>query len=188
LSDVPAETIYSQIDHVVGQYAAEADRLVQATCGPEIGPEGAVIESHAASDREENVQFLVVGAVRSAGGVQGKVLSTRAPSAPVPQAEPLRSFFRQAVRPYLLAGRRSGSSLGNPTQAATIFQEIRTRLPVPSHETVSALEDLCSQRRQLDLQARIHCWLHSWLWFHLPLSAALIVLMFVHIVAALKYM
>jgi hypothetical protein len=49
------------------------------------------------------------------------------------------------------------------------------------------LEDLCNQRRQLILQSKIHFWLHNWLWVHLPLSVALIVLMFVHIFVALKY-
>jgi hypothetical protein len=39
----------------------------------------------------------------------------------------------------------------------------------------------------MDDQARIHFWLHNWLWIHLPLSIALIVLMFVHVFFALKY-
>ena len=33
LQEVPAETIYSQIGHVLEQYQAEADRLVELTCG-----------------------------------------------------------------------------------------------------------------------------------------------------------
>jgi hypothetical protein len=187
LHEVPAETIYSQIDHVVGQFASEADRLVQATCGPEVGPDGKMGKPREAAAAIEEPEFLVVGAVRTAGGVQGKVLSTRPPSTPVPQSESLRSFFRETVQPYLLAGKKGGSSLANPTRAASIFQDVRTRLPMPAHPTVSALEELCGQRRQLDLQAQIHHWLHGWLLVHLPLSAALIVLMFVHVVFALKF-
>jgi hypothetical protein len=68
-----------------------------------------------------------------------------------------------------------------------IFQDLRSHLDPAAHGAVDALEDLCFQRRQFDTQARIQFWLHNWLWVHLPLSAALIVLMFVHIWAALKF-
>lgn len=188
LTDIPAETIYSQIDRVVNHFADEADRLVLATCGPEVGPDGEIIQSATTNKTDAPAQFLLVGAIRAAGGVQGKVLATRAPSAPVPNSESLRGFFRNAVKPYLLAGHASGSALVNPTRAAGIFQEMRTRVPPAAHEIVAALEDLCGQRRQLDHQSRLHCWLHSWLWVHLPLSVSLILLMGVHIFVALKYM
>src|SRR5262249_54551883 len=38
LQDVPAETIYSQIDRVVAQLEHDAERLVDLTCGPVRGP------------------------------------------------------------------------------------------------------------------------------------------------------
>ena len=53
---------------------------------------------------------------------------------------------------------------------------------------VDRLADLCDQRRQFDLQARLHFWLHSWLGAHVALSVALTLLMFVHAVLALKYL
>lgn len=189
MQEVSAETIYSQIDRLLGQYAEEADRLVMATCGPEVGPEGEIIRGPEAPNEDEGPsQFLVVGAVRAAGGVQGKVLLTRAPKAPVANSEALRIFFRDAVRPFLLTDNPSSSPLNNPTGSDGIFQEVRTRTPPAAHEPLAALEDLCRQRRQLDEQARLHWWLHSWLWVHLPLSAALIVLMFVHVFVTLKYL
>ena len=33
----------------------------------------------------------------------------------------------------------------------------------------------------------MHRWLHNWLIIHLPLSVALVILMFVHVWVALKY-
>ena len=33
----------------------------------------------------------------------------------------------------------------------------------------------------------MHRWLHGWLLVHLPLSMALVVLMFIHIYVAIKY-
>ena len=47
---------------------------------------------------------------------------------------------------------------------------------------------LCDQRRQFDLQSRMHFWLHAWLGVHVALSVALTVLMIVHAVLALEYL
>jgi hypothetical protein len=186
LENVPAETIYSQIDRVIVQLCHEADRLVSATCGPE--------EGKAAEEAEENEELgeagsghLVVGAVRTAGRVQGKVLQTRSATAFVPDADYLRSFYRDTIKPYLQKGSAIDSGLVVGSRAAILFQDARTRLPQPAYGALASLEGMCDQRRQLDDQRRIHFWLHNWLWFHLPISIALILLMFVHVFYALKY-
>ena len=184
--EVPAETIYSQIDHIAGHITREAERLVVATCGPE-EKEGEPPVAAPEDEAGSGSSHLVVGAVRTAGRMQGKVLETLAPAAPVPNTELLRSFFRDSVKPYLKGGARTGSSLRLPSRAASVFEEVRTRLPAAAHPTVHALEGLCEQRRQLDRQRRLHFWLHNWLLVHLPLSVALIVLMFVHVYVALRY-
>jgi len=186
LSDLPSETIYSQIDHVSEQSAEEAERLVMATCGTAAGEvpsarEDADIKETAATG------FVMVGAVRTVGRVQGKVVQTRVPTAPVPDSEPLREFFFASVKPFLLAGARGGSPLASRDEAAARFGSLKKQLAPEAHPTVEALESLCEQRRQFDAQKRMHFWLHSWLCVHLPLSMALIVLMFIHIIVALKY-
>lgn len=183
LHEVPAETIYSQIDRILAQLADEAERLVLATCGPAAGetPPAAAEEEAAATG------FLTIGAVRVAGRVQGKVLETRVPSQPIPGTEPLRTFFAERVRPYLLDGDRSDSPLRYPGRSTAFFRNLRTLLPPGAHDALDALEGACDQRRELDRQARVHFWLHNWLWIHLPLAAAMIVLMFVHIVVAIQY-
>lgn len=184
LDRVPAETIYSQIEHVMGQHREEAERLILAVCGPD----GAPGDSETASEAGESSAIpLTIGALRTAGSVQGKVLLTDVPSAPVANSEPLREFFHSQVRPYLQHGSSSGSALQNVSRSAVLFQDLKIKLAPAAHDALAALEGLCAQRRQLDVQARLHFWLHSWLWVHLPLSAALVLLMFLHIWAALKY-
>jgi hypothetical protein len=185
LEDVPAETIYSQIDRVAGQLRAEAGALVLAVCGPAEDEQAQPQEQEA--DYQASARHLVVGAVRSAGRVQGKVLETRSPAAPVAGSEPLRAAFHKVIEPYLLRGRASALALRQPAQAAMMFKELRTRLAPAAHPAIDTLEGLCDQRRQLDTQRRLHFWLHNWLWVHLPLSAALVVLMFIHAWAALRY-
>src|SRR5262245_55637925 len=185
LEQVPSATIYSQIDYVVNQLAREADRLIAATCGPAAGEENLPLELQPA--RAAGTGHLVVGAMRTAGRVQGKVLETVTPTVPVPESEPLRVFGKEMLIPYLKRGTASGSSLQRPNQASVMFSELRIKLDPAAHGAVAALEGLCEQRRQLDVQARLHFWLHSWLLVHLPLSVALIVLMFFHIFVAMKF-
>ncbi|CAN5684753.1 hypothetical protein BH23PLA1_BH23PLA1_24600 [soil metagenome] len=189
LEDVTAETIYSQIDRVNRLARQEAHRLVEATCGP---PDGPLVADRGLGDEdlvvlEEQPAFIMVGAVRSAGRVQGNVLETAAPATPVPDSEPLRNFFRSEVVPYLKIGRRTGSPLANRSRAEAMFRDLRTQLDPRAHPAVTSLENACDQRRQHDLQVRLHVWLHGWLLVHLPLSIALVVLMFVHIYVAVKY-
>ncbi len=181
LDEVPAETIASQIPRVVAQLAREADRLVIATCGAEPGQSLSV-------ETDDEQTYLVVGAVRTAGRIQGKVLETRVPMAPVPDSERLRVVFNNAIRPYLEQGARGSNLLVQPGRAASLFADLRLRVPPAAHSAVDALEGLCNQRRQMDHQLRLNFWLHNWLVIHLPLSVALIVLMFVHTFKALQYL
>ena len=185
LEQVPSETIYSQIDYVVNQLAREADRLIAATCGPAPGEENLPLDLQPA--RTAPTGHLVVGAMRTAGRVQGKVLETVTPMVPVPESEPLRVFGKGVLIPYLKQGAASNSPLQRANQAGVAFSELRVKLDPAAHPTVAALQSLCEQRRQLDVQARLHFWLHSWLLVHLPLSVALIVLMFFHIFVAMKF-
>jgi len=106
---------------------------------------------------------------------------------PVPNSEPLRDFFNETVARYLKRGAEARSPLADPSQARVLFSDLRLALDPRAHEAVDALENLCAQRRQFDQQAKLHYWLHNWLWIHLPLSLALIVLMFVHIFKTLQY-
>lgn len=185
LATVPAETIYSQIEHVMRQHQEEAERLVLAVCGPAEGVAGETADEQTGDLSPETP--LTIGALRSVGKVQGKVLLTQVPATAVPEAEALRDFYREQVRPYLQQGAASGSALQLANRSAALFQNVQIKLPPAAHAALAALEGLCAQRRQLDVQARLHFWLHSWLWVHLPLSAALVLLMFVHIWVALKY-
>ena len=126
--DVPAETIYSQIDRVISQLHREAELLVLATCGPEENGRPTT-----AAERDDLAEIgaahLVVGAVRTAGRVQGKVIETRSATAFVPDSGYLRSFYQDTVGPYLERGSHSSSPLRVTPRAADLFQDARTRLP-----------------------------------------------------------
>ncbi len=183
LEKIPAETIFSQIDRLSNQLSTEARQLVQATCGLESEQKAGAVAGEAAAP----ATFLVVGAVRSAGRIQGKVLETRAAPVAVPGAEALAAFFEETVDPFLRGTSNGISSLRQRQRAMQKFGEVKNLVPPAAHPALETLAGMCEQRRQWDQQAGLQFWLHGWLWVHFPLSVALVVLMFVHIWVALKY-
>jgi hypothetical protein len=188
LDQVPSETIYAQIGHVLEQFQAEARRLVEITCGrAPAAADGTNGQAMAASAATTAPAYASVGSVRQVGRTQGKVVTAEIEARLVPGSDALFAFYRDQVEPYLRA--RSGRRLllGKSSQALAMFDAIKTRLPQDAHPVVSRLADLCHQRRQFDLQARLHFWLHSWLGVHIALSVALTLLMIVHAILALKY-
>jgi hypothetical protein len=78
--------------------------------------------------------------------------------------------------------------LGSKVESRALFQALETRLPAAAHPVAERLADFCDQRRQFDLQVRMHFWLQSWLAAHVALSVALTLLMIVHAVLALEYL
>jgi hypothetical protein len=187
----PGETIYSQIDLLMAEYAEEAHWLVNATCGAQadtVAAEGNGVAAPARKRAGILSKATAVSNMPAVGRVGGTVvLKTATPEAPVPRSEALRTFFEKTVEPFLLTGQSSRTGLRSRKASERMFNDVRAQLAPAAHPSVQALEDLCEKRRQLDDQARLHWWLHSWLCVHLPLSIALLLLMFVHIFVALKY-
>lgn len=188
LVDTPLETIYSQIEQAMKMAVADAQNLVLATCGLAKENSEASVHSHPSEPSEDrNSGRVVIGASRQVELIPGQLLRTPVPQVPVPNSEALRQKFVATIQPFLEGGSRSKSRLSNRNRSAEFFQQLRAVLDPAAHPVLEAIEQCCEQRRQFDLQTRLHWWLHSWLWIHLPLSMALLVLMFVHAYVALKY-
>lgn len=179
LDDLPAETIYSQIGRLSRQLETEARNLVGQVCGL---PETAGAEQNSRVDEG----YMVVGAIRTVGLVQGLSVGTRPIVRQIPGAEPLAAFFQATVTPFL-RGEAPLSPLGQRNTAAVLFQNLKTQVPPDVHATVDQVENFCERRRQWQEQAGLHFWLHCWLWLHFPLSVTLLVLMAVHGFVALKF-
>jgi hypothetical protein len=170
LDGMPADTVYSQKSYLVLQLVAAADELVSVTCG---------VKPETTAATADDAGPVIVGTT--------PFLGPRVPATLVAEAEPLAVFYREQVAPFLRDGSATDSPLASASQAAVVFRNFKKQIPPAAHEIVEALERFCQQRRLWDRQARLHFWLHNWIWVHYPLSVALIVLMAVHVLVALRF-
>jgi hypothetical protein len=162
--EVPMETIYDQIDSVTGQLCQEADDIMVQ-----------LIPAMEAVPAAEVVGARTLPLYAAAREVESKDL------------QPIRTLYAEKVQPYLLKPGYFSHELADPETSATIFEQIRKMSPTIIDEFVNDLENICTEKRQLDRQARLHRWLHAWLFIHLPISWALLILGAVHAVIALRY-
>jgi hypothetical protein len=182
LAEIPTETVYSEIDRVAGEFADQARRLVRAACGSDPS-------SSTRSPRPEMAAVgpLIPGAPRPVG-----LQIERSPHPASGQRRPtpspvLDEALQDDIAPYLESS-TANSRLGNSREGqAWYFEDLRLRVVPELRPLVDQLEELCDRRRQLAVQARLHFWLHNWLWLHLPLSGALLILLGAHVVFALLY-
>lgn len=105
--------------------------------------------------------------------------------------ERLKRWYEEVVRPFL-AWPAQNQLLSDASKTAQVFSQMRA-LPgvdqpdskVP--ELLTRLEEYCNERRRLARQESLHVLLHGWLYLHVPLSAAMMVMMIAHAVVTLYY-
>ncbi len=160
---VPEETVAAGIDHLMARYADDARELVEALT---------LTLDEPAPAPEADLHGPAATCVRP--------LTARS------VAEQLRRFVRDEVEPYL-RGDEPRSPLRSAEQARVLFMGLSRRLPEHAQEHARRLEHLCEARRQADRQRRIQSWLSGWLWVHIALSGALLVLLVWHTIASMKW-
>ena len=191
-TDVPLETIYNEIGHVRSLLLEEADRAMEAVCGNLGFAKSSVEETQRAGGFTalrpiaatavplRTSAAVSAGASAAVAAAPERILSSKEQSAP------LCSFYLKEMRPFLERA-KSGKRLADATATSSAFAGLRTLLPAAAHASLSDLEDICGEARQLARQEQLHRWLHGWLMMHIPLSLVLILLGAVHAVMALRY-
>lgn len=96
-------------------------------------------------------------------------------------------IFVSTVQPFLENPDRDDLELATAERSAGVFDGLRRVLPAPLHPAIADLENICEEERQLKRQMRLYRLLHAWLIVHAPLSIALLVLVAIHAVVALRY-
>ncbi len=170
---IPLETIYEQIGAVRSQLVAEAEALVEEASSALAGSVSKATEQQ----RTAAASAGTIGGLTVASGLQMDE------SAGVQ----LRDFFCREMRPYIEEGGSNNWGLADRHQSQGMFQRLRLLLPPNLHPAVDDLENICEEKRELDQQARYHRILHGWLFVHIPVSYALLLLGVIHAVMALRY-
>ena len=160
MREVAYETIYDQIDSIRAGLVKEAETRVN-TVAEEMAP---------GRGAGATVVLTYIGAVPE--------INT--------ELAAFHSAFEADIRPYL-TNERKHSPLRSRAYSGEFFRKVRELLPERARPTATAIEEICEEKRQLDRQRTLHSVLHAWLFCHIPLSIALIVLGFVHAFGALRY-
>jgi hypothetical protein len=101
----------------------------------------------------------------------------------------LRLFIVNRVLPFIRDPDRPEAAtraFANTASAGVLFDAMRAKLP-NLHAVLGDLEQVCHAARLRVRQQKLHWFLHGWLLVHIPAAAALLLLIAVHIVAALRY-
>jgi hypothetical protein len=142
-----------------------------------------------------------VSAAPVVGGTDpGPLAATTAPPAetslpakpPPPVLDPeseaaLITFLEDQVMPYLNARRGSRFRLGDSGYSDDTFRFVKLRVAETYRSRVAEIQAWCDERRMLDLQTRLHHWLHGWLVVHVPFSFLLLMLTAWHAFVTLFY-
>jgi hypothetical protein len=119
-------------------------------------------------------------------------------AAPKPAAKPalppdpaseavLIEFIERQVLPYLRARRGERMRLNNPRFSDDTFRFVKLRVTEAYRSRVEEIQNWCDERRMLDVQVRLHHWLHGWLFIHVPFSFLLLMLTIWHAWVTLFY-
>ncbi len=183
LDNVRYETIYEEIDHVARENLKQARRLVRQRVGVTAGP------IYDAELRLIPPSEMEAARIRAASDLK-TFYETEVRPWLAHDLRPLvpwtwlveKRGWRGALRPGTTSYRRSAP----PSPEA--FSAMRQKLPKDLYVVVDELQRLCEERRQFNQQKRLHNVLHGWLLVHVPLSWAMMVLVPVHAVMALRYL
>jgi hypothetical protein len=137
----------------------------------------------------------------SAGTIAQPAAKPPAPATPAPPAKAapqaaktdadsetaLLDFLDRQILPYLKAKRGERFRLGNARFSEDTFRFVKLRVTESYRDRVEEIQGWCDERRMLDLQTKLHHWLHGWLFIHAPLSFVLLILTMWHAFVTLFY-
>ena len=162
LREIPAETIFDQIQTVLAELREEAENLIEPLV-------------------EQRHERAIETELTSGPSALATITKSEAATGT------LQSFYTEQVVPFLAEPFDPQSPLASDLAAQESFHILRTRLPADLHLSLAKLQTLVDERRQLHRQGRLHVWLHGWLLVHVPLSYGLLVLCVIHAIMAFRF-
>jgi hypothetical protein len=105
-------------------------------------------------------------------------------------AHTIGDFMDGECLPYLRASRSKARKmrLADARTGADMFRLLRVNATDALRDRVDQMEQWCTDRREMDLQMKLHHWLHGWLLLHVPFSFALLVMTVWHIYIVITFL
>lgn len=183
---IPTETIFEQIPHVKDKLCRAAEEMRKSFDAP-----GKVLA--ATVSRTSDRLGLSDIAENDPPNAVTSALITAVSADPLPQTADAESeaalvdFLDRQVLPYLRTKQGDDSGLGNARFSDDAFRFVRLNVTAPYRRLVDEIQSWCDERRMVDLQTRLHHWLHAWLFVHVPFSFLLVILTGWHAFVTLFY-
>jgi hypothetical protein len=155
---LPEEVIFEEMSFIRGRLAAQAESFRTELAGM-------LDEADSVAALDEGGTAMLVATHR--GAVKAVI-----------------QFMDQDAVPYLKALRGRRFALRDRQTSENQFRILRLQVPPFLQPLVDQLQDMCDEKRRLDLQSRLHYWLHGWLLVHAPASILLVVLTILHAIVA----
>ncbi len=102
--------------------------------------------------------------------------------------EAISDFLDHECLPYLHSHKPRGHRLADAKSSDDVFRVLKLKVSNTWSAKVDELQQWVDDRRFMDVQVRLHHWLHGWLLLHVPLSFALLVMTFWHAYITLIYL
>lgn len=116
-----------------------------------------------------------------AAGAAGEAVAVT----PDTSVELLGDFLDEECLPYLRSSRGGNRRLDEAKSADNLFRLLKLSVSEKWTTKVGEMHGWCEDRRLMDLQAKLHHWLHGWLIIHIPTSFALLIFTAWHAYVAL---
>ena len=171
LEFVKMETTYEQIPYVIGKLKIEAEDIVVTTCGLLPGSIPRAARDETEEEKEKRLKKL---------NVKLKALTADK----LKQSVPMMNLYVDEMVPFLEPRFNKDSILAVPQKSRALFGRVQTLLPAELHPELGKLQNICEERRQMFVQARLHAWLHAWEYVHIPLSYLLLAMSLFHVIVA----
>lgn len=179
---LPHEVVYEEIPYLRAVLVKHAKQLRAELTPPPNKPAGRLKSESAVTAQ------VAAGIAPNRSAVSASAIA----SAPVPDAgdssdNKLRDFLDLEALPYLRARRSRTHRLGSQSMSDDLFRLLKLNVSEKYWPNVDDVQTWCDSRRKMDLQQRLHAWLHSWLLIHAPLSFLLLILTVWHAVATIYF-
>ena len=170
---LPSETVYEQIPYVRSLLVAQAEKV----------REGLLAKPAPA----KQVAAPVAAPAETTPPPAGSDDKTAILTADEIAAHYFADFFDSDILPYLRARHGKRLKLGKQSVSDDIFRLLKIRLSEAQGSIANQAQDWCDERRRMDLQTRLHHWLHGWLLLHVPTSFLLLLLTIWHAFVTVFY-